>query len=731
MTCNKQGDEIKIEQENHDLIQSLGDISVKSLFSNDVAICKNGIKELSEISLEFLKIKKNNEERYKIIESDMFGNVGKNQYVHYVINELDRIFFYAVKRGNSDVCEEILKTLSVISDETLSNKNNKSIVKKLIGTNNRTGSIYMKIMKNSITYGSQLEKDLSVDHLVSIPQITLAKKHHLDFMRFFINHHTFQIMKLIIDEKDFETFKNVIDMFSKARSFGKSSYTMNRLIDSLHTHYFNLDVDNEIHEYIEKLLFILNHEAKKDFEKISDFNEQLENCQNTLISKICDDKKQDQIKKIFQEISKEISKFYISSLICGVFFKIGAYLISKGDDHYLHYMKELWYHTKPEPDSLINHLNSTPVSKDAEWNILYGVYKGTGSIFYDDDIDSFGDFLDSETYYLQYAILVTLVRNEIIQFPDMSEIASMSKNNQDYQINYYFKLIREIRADRFLKALDKIKHSSFLKIIRYDDEKIKNIHLSDIEHKWNKLDKDKNNIEDNFISMKPIDSHEIKSCLEQIKQKYFEQTHADKIFKILYNSELDESKFHNVEKESSIPRGCFIENPVVVMSSVPHEDMYLSEIVYIFTIIEQKINVKNENTKDFLEQIKNGIQHLKNAGYKPDIIFLPRLINIQINRKNPTSNKMEIDEQEYYVISSPMGSSFKDIIIFDSSCLLITYPTKEDRIISKVGETKKGEKTIKITASIKLIVECIDSNGFIRFNNNEIHKLISNKDETN
>ena len=727
----KQADETKTEYKNQDLIQSLGDISVKSLFSNDVAICKNGIEKLSEIGLEFLKIKKNNEEKYKITESDRFGNVGKNQYVHYVINELDRIFFNAVKQGNSDVCAEILKTLSKISHETLSNKNNESIVKKLIETSNSTGSIYMKIMKNSISYGSQLEKNLSIDHLVSIPHISLANKYHLDFMRLFINHHIFQIMKLIIDEKDFETFKNVIDMFSKTMNFNESTFIMDILIDPIHRCYSYSDANNEICEYIEKLRFTLNHEAKKDFKKIFDFDEQLENFKNIPIPKICDDDERDQIIESFEELNNRIPKFYISSMICGVFFKIGAYLISKGDDHYLHYMKELWYHTKPEQDSSTQYLNSTPVSKDVEWNIFYGIYKGTDSAFYDDDIGSFGDFLDSETYYLQYAVLVTLDQNEIIQFPDMNEIASMSKNNREYQIDYHHKLIHEIRPDRFLKALDKIKQSNFLKIVRDDDKRIRNIHLSDIERKWDKLHKDKINIENNLISMKPIDSHEIKSCLEQIKQEYFKQTYADKISKISYNSELDESIFHNIENELSISRGCFIKNPVVDLSFVPHEDMYLSEITHIFTTIEQKIKAKNENTKDFLKQIKNGIQHLKNAGYKPNIIFLPRLLSTQIDNTNLISNKMEIDEQEYYVISSPMGSSFKDIIIFDSNCLLITYSTKEDRIISKVGETKKGEKTIKITASIKLIVECIDSHGFIRFNNNEIHKLISNKDKTN
>ena len=732
MTSNKQNDEIKTEHENHDLIQSLGDISVKSLFSNDVAICKNGIEKLSEIGLEFLKIKKNNEKRYEVIESDQFGNTGKNQYVHYVINELDRIFFNAVKQGNSDVCAEILKTLSIISDEILSNKNNKLMVKKLIGTNNRTGSIYMKIMKNSITYGSQLEKVLSIDHLVSIPQITLAKKHHLDFMHFFINHHIFQIMKLIIDEKDFETFKNVIDMFSKMGSLDKSSDIINRLIDSLCIYYYDLDMNNEISKHFEKLQFVLNHETKIDFEKILDLGKQLEDFKNILIPKIHNDAKRDQIKEIFQKTNVEISIFYISSLIYGVFFKIGAYLISKGDDHYLHYMKELWYHTKPEPNSPTKYLNSTPVSEDVEWNILYGIYKGIDSIFDDnDDIDSFGDFLDSETYYLQYAVLVTLVKNEIIQFPNMSEIASMAKNNQEYQINYYYKLTHKIRSDKFLKALDKIKHSSFLKIIRDDDEKIKNTYLPNIEDKWNKFDKYKDNIVNNLTSMKSIDSYKIKSCLEQIKQKYFEQTHADKISKISYNSKLDESEFCNVEEKLSIPRDYFIQNPVMGMFFDPCSNMYLSEITYIFTAIERKIKAKNENIKDFLQQINNGIQHLKNAKYKPDIIFLPWLINMRINPENPTSNKMKIDGQEYYVISPPIRSSFEDIIIFDSNCLLITYPSKEDRIISKMEEIQNDENAIKIISNIKLIVECIDSHGFIRFNNDEIHKLISNKDKIN
>lgn len=564
--------------------------------------------------------------------------------------------------------------------------------------------------------------------MVGIPQHAIIfNDYNLAFIEHFIIHHIYRINKLIIDNDDFTTFKNEIDFFCKTLQFKDPKIIARDIDASLYPHNFGL-LDEEVSKYCDKLQFIINYKSMKDFNQVFEFQKELENYTNLILSKIQDDNQKELEKEKLIGLNKNIVEFYISSLLYGVFFKIACYIISKGEN-YLHYLKELWYHTEPQEKSFHNILNTTPISEDVDWNVLYSIYGGKGSRIYD-DIDFFDDFQDYQIYFHQYAILNMLKHTRIIRIPSIDEISTIDNKGRTYLLDYFYDLVYGFKEDDFLNALETIKNTKFTSLIRLKkDETIEN-RISDVRNLLEETKKNKEKVIDEIVSMKTVIKEKLDTYLNQIKKEYFERSVADHISHVTYDPSIAESEFKIIQGNYSMKREHFVE-PTINIDSVifgPGTNMSFPEINYVFEIIKNsEIKIISENTKDFLTQIEKSVKYLRDLGYDPDSMFIPINVEHKLRLKNWqifTTSGLKIDNQEIRTINSWKKFPFDEIIIFDSKCLNIKYQSdkKDNRLSFEIGDTKKGLKIIEIIASLKLIVNIKDAKGFIKIFNDEAKK---------
>jgi len=717
------------ERETHQLIQAIGDISVKSLVSNDNAVCNDGIEKLTEIALEFLELKQNNEERYKVEAAPFFEEVSKNQYVSYIANEFDRIYQIAIKSQNSEITKNIIYNLARISNRSLSDENNWYILQRLFETRGYFGSLYWKLMEYALHSGSSLDKSILLQHLVSIPELATSEgKYYLDYVSAFITYHIFRVTKLIIDSNDFATFKDEIDQWSNTLHF-KDPYAFAREIGSdLFPFYFGL-MGKDLDEKCDRLRFLIEHECIRDFDKITYFYKELEEYRQLVLQKVQTEEQKDVINQKFTQINADTNEFFISSKVHGVFFRIASYLIFKGEN-YSAYIRELWYHTQPIDDDT-TYTNKSPICDNAMWNVLYAIYKGVGQRI-DDDLDRFDSYQSPSSYLYQYAVLLMIKLGETISFPNKEQMNGWKKKNENYQLDYYYHLITLFPTQKFLDALDKItKSKQFLSIIRLKPEETTGSRIKKIKEMLKQLEESKKEIIGHTISLKPIQLQKVENYKNQIIKEYEESSISNKFSNVSYNENLLDPDIMVIAMDYSMDREFFVEQNFManfVLFSPEHR-LSLPEERKIFSFItSSNIEVIEQNTTEFLKQISEGIQSLKRKGYHPDVIFIPLNVETEILMKDwraGSQHGLIIDGNEYQVVHSWKKFPFSEIIILDSNYLSITYKAKnkEDKVKFEISNTEEGEPIVKVLAKLDFSIKITASDAFLKIINYEIKKL--------
>lgn len=721
----------KYEKQAHELIQSIGDITVKSLIANDNVVSNNGIEKLTEIAVGFLDLKHTNEKKYKVEEAPFMRKLANNQYITYIASEFDRIYHNAIKQQNRDITINIIYNLYKILDKSLSYDDNWFVIEKLFETRNYFGSLYWGLLDYTIRDGTQREKNILIQHLVDIPHHAVMEwKYKADYVNVFITYHIFRMTKLIIDSKDFTTFKNEIDQWSSTLYFKEPSEFARRSASSLFPFYFNIIRDKDINSKSSKLRFLLEHECARDFNKIIDYHKELEEYRQLIIQKNPPQEQIDAINQKFIEFGNNVNQLFISSKIYGVFFRIGAYLIFKGED-YVNYLSELWYHTQPLGEQGMQMVNETPVSDDVTWNVLYTLYKGFGSRL-EEDLDPFDDFHTASSYLYQYAVLLMLKLGKSFDIPTKDQIARWKREGENYQLDYYYDLLHSFPVQRFLDALEVIsKSKKLLSIIRLGPEEKIEDRIGKIKESFEGFEKKKQEFIDQIVAIKPISAQKIEKFQQRISGAYDEYSISNKLANISYDENLIDPNLLTIVGDFSTDREFFVENnfssgDVIfgpeVRLSLPEEKKILSFIT------NSDIETINENTTDFFKQINSGIQKLKQRKFNPDVIFMPLDVESKLCEKNwqlRTEKGLLIDGIEYKIIHSWNAFPFDEIIILDSNYLPITYKAKNqaERVKFEISKLDEGEPIVGVIAKLVFSIKITDREAFLKIINDEVKKL--------
>lgn len=722
------------EKQSEILIQTLGDIVIKSLFNNENSVVKRGIDKLTEIALDFLELKSENEVKYAVQSKPMFyKSEQKNQYVTYIVNEFYRIYDTSVRNRNFNVSHYVFLNLFRIIDRVMSGKNNLSIIEELIETRNVTGSILWKFTESALDYGSDLEKNLMVQHLITIPQRAILEwKYSADYLNYFMDYHIYRINKLIIDKNNFGIFTQQIDMWSTSIQFKDPFDVAKDISDDLYSFYFNLPNDDDINKKCERLQFLITHECIRDFEKVLEIHQQLDEYKELILSKTSDKTQTDSIHKRFLELGKKTNEFYVCSKLYGTFFKIAAYLIFKGEG-YSNYLRELWYHTKPE-GSQISILNTTPFSESVEWNTLYVLYHGKGSRIFDEPelLDSFQDL---EPYHYRYYALILLKLCKVFPLTIKSQINDWKTKDETYKLEFFYELVKTLPIKKFVQSLDEISNlKTLLTIIRLGEKPIET-KIVEIRKNLQDLEQKQISLANDIVQASQVSLSKIEEVKRNIITNYEYNTRSNNMASITYDENLSPSECKVISVTYHMKREWFVESKFISTDLTDYSSgsgLADLETFEVYNKIISKIIPKNDNDPDFLKQIQSAVESIRSNGITPNAIFLPLKVKFALEEKlhlgYMISDTITIDTTKLFIINSSPQFDFTEIIVFDSNGLQLSYKSKnkEDKISIEISGIEK-DPTITFVSKIPLIIKIVNPSAFVRIINENVVPLSKKK----
>ncbi|GEM_PF-4222271 len=711
------------------LIQFLGDITIKSTSKHETEAAKDGINSLTKISLKFLELKSMNEEIYKVETKPPFFKIKlKNQFVSYVLDEFDKIFTEGIKQKDSTVNRHLILQLFLILDKTMRGPKNWALLEELVDTRNVRGSAYTKLMTYCLEGAAILESNLLTNHLVDIPQGTIFEgKYHAEYVTAFINYHIYRMTKLIIEHNSFQAFVDEMEHFFHALSFRDPAETAGRISSNIYMLSMS-DLSEAVTKKTEELAFDVEFNCFKDFTFVVKLSEKIEEYKKILSESPTRRMDLESIQQHVDRINAQIKEFYISLLIYGVFFKIGALIISKGPS-YAKYMEDLWYHGRPKTETGGIILNSTPISESIDWLTLYAMYSGEGSNFMN-DFYMFEDFPDSESYHYQYYALMMIRLGKTFSF-NMGKIDKIKSQREGAEFQYYYELAIYMNVDRFIDAVKSIEsNKELLSVIRRDPNETTKI-IKNIKERLKKLKEDQNKVRNLFAKHGEIDLNKINEVKKQITNHYLKGSIGDIVSSPKYNVNLESPNLIEIESTVGVTREFFVEQTIVAQFLIDPavSELATKEMNEIFKVIQSKIEPIQQDTLDFVEQIKSHIRLLKNNGKNPDVILIPLDVEMELMKSGlidySFKRKLRVDDIELSIINSWKEFDFTDIVILDSNYLTITYKAenKEKRIDIQESNMEEGKNQVLFTCKTAFLVEIVEPQAFKRIINQNVAAL--------
>ena len=708
-----------------ELIEALGDIAIKAAKDDKNNITKHCINKLKEIAIEFLELKSNNEEQYKVEDALFAIQESPNQFVKYVSIELIRIFNTSINHENEADRTNLIYSFLDILIKTLESSNNDNIIRVLTETRSNRGSKYVELLNIVQEKGTQSDKDLLTRHLGSIVYYSINGGIKLSYLNDFFDYHFLRILQIIIDKNDYITFKNFIDMLSKYSIMDPMviSTKLEQYVAAISSN----TQDGKINNMIKEICFLITNNCLRDFEKIEQVRKKIIDLEDLIIkqsksyevseieTKICNIK--NELNK-FYNIKNELNKFYICSKLYGAIFKIGSYIISK-DKNYIKYINGLWHYKETDDDNTI-YVNETPTSKSLQWNTLFVIYSGNPKIYH---VEIFDDFNYSKYSYEYYA-LILLQYNKPIYLPSRKVISENIKNHEEYKNLYYFDYATKLDIEKIQNALDRINVKEKISLVlRLPDDVNLEDRIKDVQKKLNKLKKMREETIDSYIILSKINDRKI----EEFKQKsiignYKESTQLHYIAEVHDDENLQESSCEVMMGRISKQRERFIDQDSIPYSDLPYDSPLVTiENRKIQNKIINNIQSNEKYTTNAFQQICNAVDTLKANGFVPNVIFLNSITYFELLSQNTkiivSENKLKINSEIELQIRYYEHNELKDIIIFDSTQLSVTFKAKDSSNRFKIQDTDLAEKKI-VNFSIKsLVIIKINKKGFIRIIN--------------
>ena len=716
-----------LEQETQEIIQSLGDISVKAIKENENAIAKKGIDKLTEIGLKFLELKSENEEKLSVSSSEDFFEPKSNQYISYISEEIERTFQISLMEKNYNISKHIISQLHRLLTSTLNYPNNHTILEKLVETSHYFGSLYFSLYKLTYENNAPSIRNILGHHLINMPRYAISNNNYQpEYIYSFLHDHVYRILKLIIDENDLVHFKWIIDYYITSMVFSEPDSIANDIYNDLYIFYSVNLSDPKFENFRDELQFMIQNTCMMNLNEIHTFEEKLDSFKKLILSNSKDDEKENQIKPQFKKIFKKLIKFRICFELSAALYRMSAYALFKNKPEFI---QEFWYHIKPKS---IHIMNSSLLPSSPNWVLLYSIYIGSGSaVFY--DIDDYGFFQESKSFRELYATLLLFKMNKLVSLPNEKQIEQWSIKKKFYILEYWYDLIYHYPVKKLLDSLVELrKYPKFLEMLQQNEN------IENMDKKFKEFKKSIQGIKENqqkIINLidrhTPISNEKFLEFKNNEIKNYQEYSITQNFKNIVYDKNICESdskpikRLLGLKRSALIPRR-FIESSFSMLS---HSPIAYAETEIILKHLQTKIKKDVEETDDFIFQLNTSIQKLINNDFTPDVIFLPLVIVSKLRSKHyqyfDQLNRYVFNENfTLKIIHSWKGLDFEDIIIFDSNQLQLKYEAESsERIRFTYSEINDDIPMIDVSAEMFFNIKIIDKNAFLRIRNPKIKQL--------
>ena len=738
------------------VIDSLGDIAIKTIQRNEETVTKKYIQTLYDVFDEFLKLKEMDPEKYEpIVNSYYSRDADRNNILGYVLDQFFRIYKEAVFRKDSAITEDISDKLFLILYKCLTKMNNDLLVDQIIEAEHSFCRVAIE--------NKDVSRFFLVRHIVDVLEINLFQKDRIEdgYLNKFIDSYFFRVNQLILDHDDFELFKAEINDFCLSARTESPNELQKRIENDLFLQemhqivYRNKGVYGEIEKKRDYLQFLVKYDLSKEFENTKKCEKKLEEFESFVIKQLEkikdkqyleskflreDDKiepeKFENIKKEIEEsienvrekiegnekeflwsIKYNLYQLYLNSKIYKTFFATGAYILFKGAVGGIDsekYLKELWMHTNPEDADAGICCNKPPITFDPFWltYLLFYGGKSNSSWFHD---YRFGDFHGTTNYFYQYYLLCIAKTRSELRLPSESDLERMRKAGKTYELEELYKFSNEFISKSSSEAeycdglIEKADNWSTL---------FKNNAKETLEKtkEWiNATTEECNRLKSKIEIILPLDSKKAFECKGNILESYMKNS---EILELTDVKEFDEERdggldFIQIHRRPLTPKDCFIRPSFVDCSALWFDfgsSVAIGEVKYIIDKIlknEEISRIEIKNGEKTFDEIKFAVNVLKKQNHNPSVIFIPlEYLSTLVKQRQAAYNHLKIDETtDLKVIHSSNHLKFNDIVILDKNAGIWTFEPGEGakgRLIVAISDYEKDK--CKVDLLVKTVV---------------------------
>ncbi|MBW4256599.1 hypothetical protein KTG15_02685 [Methanobacterium sp. YSL] len=679
---------------------------------------------------------------------------GKNEILKLILREYFRIYKESILKKRDSISQEIVDKLYEILGKIFDEKNNSELLNIFFGTTG-IGDVYNKFnyyefMKLAIENKDKSRFEL-IRFIVALVKTSLFSEIKINDkdLNHILTTTLFQINKVIIDNNDFEMFKEQINAYSMSLMIDSPVELQQRIINDLH-HGINLlpFYKQEINDKILFLGYLVKYKLSRDFNYRKNVSAKIDELGCDVLSEMyknTDKITLDDVKNLIQifegnrrntGVKPRLYEYYITSMIYRTFFMVGAYIIRdnmkkliSGSD----YIRELW--TQQNHGMVL--LNKKPTEFDEFWLINLYLFGGINHEAWDDVLDyRLENFHEMNNYLAQYFIMTFIKAYD----PSKNIFRSTSRVYENEEL---YDLLSRIlsRRDDLIKQIDALSKESEdwsnllkkeieykLKITAINDKKTFELAKILINKFFDKLKDHKTNLELKI----PLDQGKVSKVKDEILNTYLTHSRLFEFFEFKHDPNLTD--YIKIGYRPIIQKDCFIKTSLIdcdlIWNDISRiiirgEESYFLDILLKF---KDQINVtelKQYSSVDIFETIKKISQNLLSNDFKPDFILIPLEIfskfrSENINPESPLfktviQNKfLKIDDVELQVVTSNKLLDFTEIIIMDTNSILWTYKPDEtinERLWMNIVEFEEDKSKADICVTTKMKIEIIDPKG--------------------
>lgn len=689
-----------LSEQSGDMVKSLGDTATKSLIASDMDICMACIDVLHDTSKEFLDRKRDRTDKHKDTQ-DLLSDPSRNVFVSHVAEQFVRIVNKSAEIQDSQVMRYALEKFYAMTKLAIEDPNNADVIKILYETHDRSGSPWWRFVDKLTDIGTKSDKNYIVQYLLDLT-VAAMDSHHVPFVKEFITYHIFRSVRTIIDKNDFELFKKVIHLFSYSGSF-MCSEEMHRFVQSQILSGRSGLLDPGTSALRDKIAFELNNSAKRDFGRIPELKKEVELfLAQTQSNEASETAPNDADRKTL----RYMDRLHACSLLWGTFFRLACHIIGKGDE-YSAYLRELWHHTNP-PEQPYRSANAPPCSKDVDWNSLYPGWAGRGDL---DDLELIDEPITYKPHYYKYAVLHMLRDDKIWHVPGDSEIDRWGQNDSLYKLEHYYEIVRNIKTERFLEALDSLAGS------KLPAEMLPGIDVrARIEIVRKQLESFRENCElvaERLAAQMPIDDAKKQEWKGEVHKEYFNYTKAHAVARIKYDMNLDVND-PLVTTGFPLPHRALVRKGDVLLPGDLGSWSAAAEFEKILSTAEDGAVLVTSDTENPLDAIKAGVRKMRDGGHKPRAVILSQDDEYRILSTDPVAisgGTIDVDGSPVQIVEAPESGQPGTTLIIDPDCIQVAYKAEDEagRLLLDVPDQDKAEVTM--TSTIPMSVKILDGGG--------------------